>query len=319
MSGFAGARARLADALVDAVLAGGDQLAALRAHFSALDPATSLRSLVVNAVDPALLAAVLGPRLSPPWVRPLRAHYLRFKRQYPGDWKDVEAAWRAQRARWHAAATAAASSTASGPRPLSRDHPARDPRGVPGRAAPPRSRRAGRPAPPGPVPGPRPRPVAVPVPFGRAHGVGSGEVAVPAPPEADVAVLDPVEAVALEELEREVRETADAEARALPAPPPPLCDAPAPAAGAARAAAAARKPKVPAAAAAASAGGEPPPLLLERMLDAMCTSYQAVEQVRSFFLQADGAVYGWHSWRMPAHVSERLRQRRRERAVSAVR
>ena len=43
---------------------------------------------------------MVGPRLAPVWVKPLRAQYARFKQAYPADWADVEKDWREQRERW---------------------------------------------------------------------------------------------------------------------------------------------------------------------------------------------------------------------------
>ena len=58
-----------------------------------------VKRLVLQAVDPELLEAVVGPQLAPAWVKPLRAQYARFKQAYPADWVDVEEVWRKQRAR----------------------------------------------------------------------------------------------------------------------------------------------------------------------------------------------------------------------------
>ena len=64
-----------------------------------MDAGDGVKRLVLQAVDPELLEAVVGPRLAPAWVKPLRAQYARFKQAYPADWVDVENVWRKQRAR----------------------------------------------------------------------------------------------------------------------------------------------------------------------------------------------------------------------------
>ena len=48
-----------------------------------MDAGKSMKRLVLHAVDPELLEAVVGPQLAPAWVKPLRAHYARFKQAYP--------------------------------------------------------------------------------------------------------------------------------------------------------------------------------------------------------------------------------------------
>ena len=64
-----------------------------------MDAGDGVKRLVLQAVDPELLEVVVGPRLAPAWVKPLRAQYARFKQAYPADWADVEEVWRKQRAR----------------------------------------------------------------------------------------------------------------------------------------------------------------------------------------------------------------------------
>lgn len=63
-----------------------------------------MKRLVLQAVDPELLEAVVGPQLAPAWVKPLRAQYVRFKQAYPADWMDVEKVWREQQAQWRSKA-----------------------------------------------------------------------------------------------------------------------------------------------------------------------------------------------------------------------
>ncbi len=338
MPGSVGARGRLADALVVAVVSGGSRLAAVRGRFAKADPRESMRRLVIDAVDPELLSAVVGPALAPRWVPLLEAQYRRFELAYPADWPDVEQAWKVQRRKWRRRAA-----VAGGPRPLSRPYPERDPaasRAPAGRAAPPRGRSAG-PRPRPPAPGRPAAPAPSPAPFGRAPAAGPGEESVAAPAEVDTgggaAAL--AEEIAREDGPRPAREEAPRAGQAAerdrslrsaggagrpspdrpPAPPDSSPDPPSPAAPSSdppppAARAAPGGPRVPAA-----AGGELPPLLVERLLDAILTSREAVDAVRSAFLEAGGGAGGWHAWRLPPHVCERLRERARERAVSALR
>ena len=69
-----------------------------------MDAGDGVKRLVLQAVDPELVEVVVGPRLAPAWVKPLRAQYARFKQAYPADWVDVEKVWRQQRARWRSKA-----------------------------------------------------------------------------------------------------------------------------------------------------------------------------------------------------------------------
>ncbi len=96
----AGPKPQLVPILIGAVCAGGSRLSRARSDFERMDAGKSMKRLVLHAVDPELLEAVVGPRLAPAWVKPLRAHYARFKQEYPADWMDIEKAWREQRARW---------------------------------------------------------------------------------------------------------------------------------------------------------------------------------------------------------------------------
>ena len=90
----------LVQILIGAVCAGGSRLSRVRSEFEQLDAGAGVKRLVLQAVDPELLEAVVGPRLVPAWVKPLRAQYARFKEAYPADWVDVEKVWREQRERW---------------------------------------------------------------------------------------------------------------------------------------------------------------------------------------------------------------------------
>ena len=95
-----GPRASLVEVLVGAAHDGGARLSRVRSEFERLDAGDGLKRLVLQAVDPELLAAVVGPGLAPAWVEPLRANYARFKKAYPLDWVEVEKVWREQRSRW---------------------------------------------------------------------------------------------------------------------------------------------------------------------------------------------------------------------------
>ena len=90
--------------LIGAVCAGGSRLSRVRSEFERMDAGAGVKRLVLPAVDPELLEAVVGPQLAPAWVKPLRARYARFKQAYPADWVDVEKVWREQRARWRSKA-----------------------------------------------------------------------------------------------------------------------------------------------------------------------------------------------------------------------
>ena len=91
---------QLVENLIGAVCAGGSRLSRVRSEFERMDATAGVKRLVLKAVDPELLKAVVGPRLASTWVEPLRAQYSRFKQAYPKDWVDVEKVWREQRARW---------------------------------------------------------------------------------------------------------------------------------------------------------------------------------------------------------------------------
>ena len=100
----AGPKPQLVQILIGAVCAGGSRLSRVRSQFERMDAGDGVKRLVLQAVDPELLEVVVGPRLAPAWVKPLRAQYARFKQAYPADWVDVEEVWRKQRARWRSKA-----------------------------------------------------------------------------------------------------------------------------------------------------------------------------------------------------------------------
>ena len=95
---------QLVEILIGAMCAGGSRLSRARSDFEQMDAGKSMKRLVLHAVDPELLEAVVGPQLAPAWVKPLRAQYARFKQAYPADWVDVEKVWREQRERWRSKA-----------------------------------------------------------------------------------------------------------------------------------------------------------------------------------------------------------------------
>ena len=121
----AGPKPQLVPILIGAVCAGGSRLSRVRSEFERMDAGQGVKRLVLQAVDPELLEAVVGPRLAPAWVKPLRAQYARFQQAYPADWADVERVWREQRARWRSKAAP------------HREQPHREQR--PARAVPPRA------------------------------------------------------------------------------------------------------------------------------------------------------------------------------------
>ena len=91
---------QVAEVLIGAVRAGGARLSRARSDFERMDPSDKLKRLVLQAVDPELLEAVVGPRLASTWVKPLRAQYARIKQAHPADWEEVKKTWREQRNRW---------------------------------------------------------------------------------------------------------------------------------------------------------------------------------------------------------------------------
>ena len=100
----AGPKPQLVPILIGAVCAGGSRLSRVRSEFERMDAGDGVKRLVLQAVDPELLEAVVGPQLAPAWMKPLRAQYARFKQAYPADWVDVEKVWREQRERWRSKA-----------------------------------------------------------------------------------------------------------------------------------------------------------------------------------------------------------------------
>ncbi len=100
----AGPKPQVVQILTGAVCAGGSRLSRVRSEFERMDAEKGVKRLVLQAVDPELLEAVVGPQLAPAWVKPLRAQYARFKQAYPADWVDVEEVWRKQRAQWQSKA-----------------------------------------------------------------------------------------------------------------------------------------------------------------------------------------------------------------------
>ena len=99
-----GPRPQVVQILIGAVCAGGARLSRVRSEFERMDAGDGVKRLVLQAVDPELLEAVVGPQLAPAWVKPLRAQYARFKQAYPADWADIEKVWREQRERWRSKA-----------------------------------------------------------------------------------------------------------------------------------------------------------------------------------------------------------------------
>ncbi|MCY4030394.1 MAG: MobA/MobL family protein [Acidobacteria bacterium] len=112
-----GPRVPLVELLVRAAHDGGARLSRARSDFERMDAADGLKRLVLTAVDPELLEAVVGPRLASTWVEPLRVQYGRFKQAYPADWREVEKVWREQRDRWRPQHQARATRAETPPRP----------------------------------------------------------------------------------------------------------------------------------------------------------------------------------------------------------
>ena len=116
----AGPKPQLVQVLIGAVCAGGSRLSRVRSEFERMDAGEGVKRLVLQAVDPELLEAVVGPQLAPAWVKPLRAQYARFKQAYPADWVDVEKVWRQQRARWWSQHQERTAQAVNPPRPPAR-------------------------------------------------------------------------------------------------------------------------------------------------------------------------------------------------------
>ncbi|MYD86144.1 MAG: hypothetical protein F4Y14_08150 [Acidobacteria bacterium] len=308
------ARVQLVEVLIGAVCAGGPRLARARSDFERLDAGVGLRRLMLQAVDPELVAAVVGPRLAPVWVDPLRAQYARFKQEHPADWVDVEKVWREQRPRWRPQGSAG-SGSASGSATssvLSRGYPQRDP--DPPRTAPSRAgRRRARPD-PAAAPVRKPAPAHRPVPAGTAVVDDPDVELVAAPPDA----------VLSGEVAEEVADSASPQVRK-------------PAEGSKRASARKRAAVADAGASGATASGgavngvpvalAPAPhgsgvasddrslvlsgkagALVERLLQAMVDSRARVESVRRVWIDADGLAGGWDLWALDPAVFARVRQ-----------
>ena len=316
------ARVQLVEVLIGAVCAGGSRLARARSDFERMDPADALKRLVLQAVDPELLAAVVGPRLAPVWVEPLRAQYARFKRAYPADWVDVEKVWREQRARWRRPAGAAASGSASASPVLSRGYPERVPDPVRGGLP-----RAGR----GPAPAVSPAvsarkapPTHRPVPAGVAPVDDVDVEPVAAPPDAVLsgAAAADVAAEAVQRERGEAPEPASAAGSApsaesaaagghassgavngVPVAPPPASR---PAAGAQASRAGSASSDDVRIVLSGGAGA-----LVERLLQAMADSRASVDSVRRVWIDAEGVTGGWDLWALDSAVLDRVRALRR--------
>lgn len=301
-----GGRVRLVEVLIGAVCAGGRRLARVRSEIAGMNPAAGLRRLVLQAVDPELLEAVVGPDLVPAWVAPLRAQYVRFQRAYPADWVDVEKVWRQQRARWRVASGAAGSQAAC----LARGYPERADRGASAPGV--RSRRvagsgvAGVPSEPSVLPSGAPL-VHRPTPVGRAPAPAADEEPVVAGSLVDEVLDEPEDS-----------------------PPVPAAHAPG-AAGAGSVQGVVPNPaQGPRSAAydhqrgdrASAVGDTVLPSsslvlsgrrgeLVERLVEAMQHSRARVESVRRVWIAADGVPGGWDLWALDPLVLERLRARDR--------
>ena len=321
-----GGRVRLVEVLIGALCAGGRRLARVRSEIAGMDPAAGLRRLVLQAVDPELLEAVVGPDLVPAWVAPLRAQYVRFQRAYPADWVDVEKVWRQQRARWRGASGAAGSRAAC----LARGYPERADRGASAPGV--RSRRvagsgvAGVPSERSVLPSGAPL-VHRPTPAGRAPAPAADEEPVVAGSLVEEVLDEPEDSppvpaayapLALESFhESSLKEDS---------PPVPAAYAPG-AAGAGSVQGVVPNPAQRGRSAAyerrrddrASAVGDTvvpsstlvlsgrPGELAERLVEAMQHSRARVESVRRVWIAADGVPGGWDLWALDPLVLERLR------------
>ena len=69
-------------------------------------PQEHVRSLLVQAIDPLLLRAVLGQELARRWVPLLERYYTQARRRSPATFLDFDRVWADQRQRWEPIATA---------------------------------------------------------------------------------------------------------------------------------------------------------------------------------------------------------------------
>ena len=288
---------KLTQALQSALASGGPTLAAMREYFASLEPRDSLNDLIRNAVDPELLEAVLGPVAARPWVEMLSVQYERFRRAYPADWPDFQAAWQQQRAQWRPAPS---------PRPLARSYPEHDPAAS---AA---------------VPVPASVPRVVPPRRAAPSAAPSSRRSRPAPvspPEASEQVPDALDLLAPDVVGEEEPESAlptpDPVFAAPPAAPPPRAPAPRP-----------LQQPVPAVSAGHLAVAVPPVSadapchIVERLLAAICSGDRAaVEAARDLWLRGgpNGVLYNLIACSFSPAVSERLRNPDRKRALAAAR
>ena len=136
--------------LVAAVFAGDDAVERQRARFRVVRPADCVPRLLVQAIDPLLLTAVLGRELAPAWVPLLERYYADARRRSPATFLDFDRAWDLQRRRWQPLVDDAESDARPAGPPADSVSPERGPdrdAALPaGRAAVGRGRRAASPA-----------------------------------------------------------------------------------------------------------------------------------------------------------------------------
>ena len=87
--------------LATAVAAGQDACDDWSARFATWSVAQTVPHIVMNALDPRLIEAVLGPEESQRWLPLLREHYARVKYSYPRNFALVEQSWKEQRQWWY--------------------------------------------------------------------------------------------------------------------------------------------------------------------------------------------------------------------------
>ena len=136
--------------LVAAVFAGDDAVERQRARFRVVRPADCVPRLLVQAIDPLLLTAVLGRELAHAWVPLLERYYADARRRSPATFLDFDRAWDLQRRRWQPLVDDAESDARPAGPPADSVSPERGPdrdAALPaGRAAVGRGRRAASPA-----------------------------------------------------------------------------------------------------------------------------------------------------------------------------
>ena len=318
------------DDLMSAGAGGQPACAVWRDRFASWPLDDAVTQVVMNALDPLLLQAVLGPAESARWLPLLREHYVQVQACYPAEFSDVETSWAGQREWWlqfveqvdeAADPSPASSGGGSAPAPDSSDarqRPSSRERRRPGRSA-----AATAPAPSAAQPS-RARARPLPPPTSTAAAPSAAGAAVPplVSDEPD-AVLDAVP-------------VSPAPAKAAPVRPPAAARPGAPASG--RPGSTAVRPRSPArvraqavtaAAPSVTPLDEPPRVAAtgragratlgargRRLVEAASVSYDAVRALTREWAASDAPQTEWSDWAIGSGIFEQ-RLRARERAGPA--